>query len=182
MIDPIHTGGAKIPETPHEAAELAAEIHMQCLHRKLAGAGFMSLPDPDMKRGWIQEHADGNPRRHSPARRSQVDPGACGRKIYRDGKIKILSIDCARPYNVKGVTAMGQVVYVRPDQVMPGPEYFEKKEEIKVEKKNSFEEVAAAFAALAQAAMLEDDHPEVTKVIQMATAYVKETYAGGWEA
>lgn len=162
MIDPIHTGGAKIPETPHEAAELAAEIHMQCLHRKLAGAGFMSLPDPDMKRGWIQEHADG--------------------KFTETEKIKILSIDCARPYNVKGVTAMGQVVYVRPDQVMPGPEYFEKKEEIKVEKKNSFEEVAAAFAALAQAAMLEDDHPEVTKVIQMATAYVKETYAGGWEA
>lgn len=51
MIDPIHTGGAKIPETVHEAAELAAEIRMQCIERKLGGAGFTALADPDME-GW----------------------------------------------------------------------------------------------------------------------------------
>lgn len=50
MVDPIHTGGAKIPETVHEAAELAAEIRMQCIERKLAGAGFTAaLADPDME-------------------------------------------------------------------------------------------------------------------------------------
>ena len=49
MVDPIHTGGAKIPETVHEAAELAAEIRMRCIERKLAGAGFTALADPDME-------------------------------------------------------------------------------------------------------------------------------------
>lgn len=51
MIDYCHTGGAKIPETVHKAAELAAEIRMRCLERKLAGAGFTALADPDME-GW----------------------------------------------------------------------------------------------------------------------------------
>lgn len=50
MIDPTHTGGAKIPTTRQEAIELAAEIRMRAIWRRLAGAGFSALEKNEMKK------------------------------------------------------------------------------------------------------------------------------------
>lgn len=51
------------------------------------------------------------------------------------------------------------------------------------ERKNkaAFEEVAKAFASLTKASDLEDEHPELSVVINLATEQVKAKYAGGWE-
>lgn len=52
------------------------------------------------------------------------------------------------------------------------------------ERKNkaTFEEVAKAFASLAKASDLEDEHPELSPVINLATEQLRTKYAGGWEA
>ena len=52
------------------------------------------------------------------------------------------------------------------------------------ERKNkaTFEEVAKAFASLAKASDLEDEHPELSPVINLATEQLRTRYAGGWEA
>lgn len=52
------------------------------------------------------------------------------------------------------------------------------------ERKNkaTFEEVAKAFASLAKASDLEDEHPELSLVINLAAEQLRTKYAGGWEA
>lgn len=52
------------------------------------------------------------------------------------------------------------------------------------ERKNkaTFEEVAKAFASLAKASDLEDEHPELSLVVNLATEQLRTKYAGGWEA
>lgn len=50
MIDFCHTGGAKIPTTRQEALDLAVEIRMRAIWRRLAGAGFPSLEKNEMKK------------------------------------------------------------------------------------------------------------------------------------
>ena len=48
--------------------------------------------------------------------------------------------------------------------------------------KTTFEEVAKAFASLARASDLEDEHPELSPVINLATEQIRSKFAGGWEA
>ena len=49
MIDLMHTGGARIPTTIHEAAEFAAECRIACIQRKLAGMELTALEDKEME-------------------------------------------------------------------------------------------------------------------------------------
>ncbi len=52
------------------------------------------------------------------------------------------------------------------------------------ERKNkaTCEVVAKAFASLAKASDLEDEHPELSMVVNLATEQLRTKYAGGWEA
>lgn len=47
-------------------------------------------------------------------------------------------------------------------------------------KKATFEEVSNAFAGLFTATQLEDEHPELSAVIEMATDQIRARYADGW--
>lgn len=59
-----------------------------------------------------------------------------------------------------------------------------RKKELNMEKeekkKATFEEVSKAFAGLFKATQLEEEHPELSAVIEMATDQIRVKYADGW--
>ena len=152
--------------------------------------------------GWIQEHMEGVYPNPTIVKILSTDcPGIHNIKVTTEfGQIlyctktqiksrpgKVMKIEPAIPEEVK---AKAEQIAEKKIQDFKEKE----KQEMEIiteaqaaerkERKNkaTFEEVAKAFASLAKASDLEDEHPELSPVINLATEQLRTKYAGGWEA
>lgn len=154
--------------------------------------------------GWVQNHAGGS---YIDPVRVKILATGCGgvhdiKVATESGQIlycmpcqiksrpsKALSVDPAIPAEVK---AKAEKIADQKIKEFKEKEKQEKTMEIITEKqaaerkerknKATFEEVAKAFASLTKASDLEDEHPELSLVVNLATEQLRTKYAGGWEA
>ena len=152
--------------------------------------------------GWVQNHAGGS---YNDPVRVKILATGCGGvhdiKVATEfGQIlycmpcqiksrpsKALSVDPAIPAEVKKAAekiADQKIQDFKEKEKQEMEIITEKEAAERKERKNkaTFEEVAKAFASLAKASDLEDEHPELSPVINLATEQLRTKYAGGWEA
>lgn len=154
--------------------------------------------------GWVQSHASGF--YTEPVKVKVLETGCSGihsvKAITESGAVHYCKPDQikSRPGKaMKAEPAIPAEVKAKAEKIADQKikEFKEKKAEEKKtmeiitekqaaerkERKNkaTFEEVAKAFASLAKASDLEDEHPELSLVVNLATEQVKAKYAGGWE-
>ena len=152
--------------------------------------------------GWIQEHMEGVYLNPTIVKILSTDcPGIHNIKVVTEsGRIlyctktqiksrpgKVMKIEPAIPEEVKA-----KAEQIADQKIQDFKEKEKQEMEIITEKeaaerkerknKTTFEEVAKAFASLAKASDLEDEHPELSPVINLATEQLRTKYAGGWEA
>ena len=152
--------------------------------------------------GWVQNHAGGF---YNDPVRVKILATGCGGvhdiKVATEfGQIlycmpcqiksrpsKALSVDPAIPAEVKKAAekiAEKKIQDFKEKEKQEMEIITEKEAAERKERKNkaTFEEVAKAFASLAKASDLEDEHPELSPVINLATEQIRSKFAGGWEA
>ena len=152
--------------------------------------------------GWIQNHAGGS--FNNPVMVKILATGCGGvhdiKVTTEFGQIfycmpcqiksrpgKVMKIDPAIPAEVKKAAekiADQKIQDFKEKEKQEMEIITEKEAAERKERKNkaTFEEVAKAFASLAKASDLEDEHPELSPVINLATEQLRTKYAGGWEA
>lgn len=151
--------------------------------------------------GWVQNHAGGS--YIDPVRVKILATGCggvhdikvatefgqilyCTKTQIKSRPGKVMKIEPAIPEEVKAKAeqiAEKKIQDFKEKEKQEMEIITEKEAAERKERKNkaTFEEVAKAFASLAKASDLEDEHPELSLVVNLATEQLRTKYAGGWE-
>ncbi len=152
--------------------------------------------------GWIQEHMEGVYLNPTIVKILSTDcPGVHNIKVVTEsGRIlyctktqiksrpgKVMKIEPAIPEEIKVKAeqiAEKKIQDFKEKEKQEMEIITEKEAADRQERKNkaTCEVVAKAFASLAKASDLEDEHPELSMVVNLATEQLRTKYAGGWEA